>query len=1114
MGRFVLKAVTVLAVLALGPLAVGVAQGADDVSPDGPSPARDPVVATPVVDVDGVDCSAVSDWDTLLKCVEQTETGGLVTITGTVVVPEKAQATIRKPITLTATTGAATSIETTTLDDTFFVIDQGGSLTIGKDTTDAGFSYKDGKRYFAYVKGGSLIINNGVFSGIEVPSDGAVAYSATGGTVIINGGTFANNTARNGGVAYLQDGSTLSIAGGEFDGNKATGAGFNEGPTSGGGVAYGRYASITVTGGTFDGNQAVNGAGGGVFYLFGKGRTLIKGSKDNQIKFSNNVQNPGECTRDAYDHCTAARNGGGVVYMNEDGDTNQGTLTVQGNVLFDGNGEKSAAVYSGGGAIWARGTLYVKNGVDGSRPTFRNNWAMIFKPSGEQGQQIERGGAGGAIFLMMRSTATLTGGVFEDNTSGYLGGAVYTEEDTTTYVGKAVAFDNTAGHFGGGLWFCPSGNSTASKGGNIALYDNKTDPGIDGNPDNAVGEFPEEDVGADSNQAGADLSIMNPTYKNFKDNQFYLMNTWFTDRSKDAVAWHWDNTPLRDTSGFADSWMINPYGGNQGNKAVQASTAMHSSDEIQPEGVITLTKDATPGAFTTGVGFRAEVKDQTSKDKAEKAAQIRLTRNRARMSGGAFGSNGVVVFDTPYSMSWQKVDSSVSPTAPVKTSSTWELSVTLGKDAETGDWLTPYNDDDMRPTDCQITGDTDSDCWKVTSSAGTSQTWTVDIVDNGRRDNDPGMGGIGLDNLAPGTYTLKEKTAPNGYQKTDNEYTFTIVAVTSNDKSIPKEPNLEYAPGYPKEGDDNLSGDASQNARRVIGNKPSTGTLEWTKNDDGNKPIGGSQWTLTGPNGSPKFADIADCTVEGQCGTGAGKDTDATPGRFALDIKGTNSDGTWVFPDGNYTLEETKAPEGYWKTTTTYTLTLGTDQSNNRKVTWGDDATGDFVNKPTSVSWSKVSADDTDQTLPGAEWTITKLDDGGNPTGSSWPVADCRLDACPTPDKGLKDSDTVAGGFTVVNLVPGTYQLVEEKAPDGYAKTDTVYTFTIGDAQTDVVIKIKSGSTGDKVTGNRIVNHAIVTALPFTGGRDGRDWLLIGGGIAILGLAAALIYQRMKRDVK
>ncbi|PST45686.1 hypothetical protein COO72_12605, partial [Bifidobacterium callitrichos] len=74
-----------------------------------------------------------------------------------------------------------------------------------------------------------------------------------------------------------------------------------------------------------------------------------------------------------------------------------------------------------------------------------------------------------------------------------------------------------------------SGNSAASKGGNIALFDNhvgSTDEKgtIDGNPDNDVSKAPEGDVVT----AGSDLAIMNPYWK--------WVNGWLKDKQNNPVS--------------------------------------------------------------------------------------------------------------------------------------------------------------------------------------------------------------------------------------------------------------------------------------------------------------------------------------------------------------------------------------------------------------------------------------------------------------------------------------------------------------------------------------------------------------------------------------------------
>ncbi|PST45662.1 hypothetical protein COO72_12610, partial [Bifidobacterium callitrichos] len=72
-----------------------------------------------------------------------------------------------------------------------------------------------------------------------------------------------------------------------------------------------------------------------------------------------------------------------------------------------------------------------------------------------------------------------------------------------------------------------SGNSAASKGGNIALFDNHTNPDIDGNTDNGQSKIP-TDSGANTTQAGSDLAIMNPYWK--------WTNGWLKDKQNNPVS--------------------------------------------------------------------------------------------------------------------------------------------------------------------------------------------------------------------------------------------------------------------------------------------------------------------------------------------------------------------------------------------------------------------------------------------------------------------------------------------------------------------------------------------------------------------------------------------------
>lgn len=90
-----------------------------------------------------------------------------------------------------------------------------------------------------------------------------------------------------------------------------------------------------------------------------------------------------------------------------------------------------------------------------------------------------------------------------------------------------------------------------------------------------------------------------------------------------------------------------------------------------------------------------------------------------------------------------------------------------------------------------------------------------------------------------------------------------------------------------------------------------------------------------------------------------------------------------------------------------------------------------------SVSWNKVDAQDTNTTLGGSQWTLSRADgqpfDMGDSTAiTSAVITDCVSQTCTTSPDTLTDSNPAAGQFTVPNLPRGTYVLAEQVAPIGY----------------------------------------------------------------------------------
>ncbi|MBW3091093.1 hypothetical protein [Bifidobacterium miconisargentati] len=520
----------------------------------------------------------------------------------------------------------------------------GGTFTNNKAGTKGGAIHNNG----------TLTVSAGEFSGNSATGNGADqgggAISQDKGSAVITGGTFSKNWTTNidglGGGAILQYGGTLTVKGGAFDGNVSANIG----------GAIGSAASLTVEGGTFSGNVALRYGGGAIF---GRNTVELYGGT-----FKGNKQSNGSLRADGtvdYAICTTegdpshncrknSNSGGGAVRI--DGDN--ASLTVQGGVTFTGNYTREWTFMSGGGAVYVKGKLWVRNDARGVKPLFDGNWAGVLDQQYEYVDGVKKvpvGGAGGAVFLQNGgSIAYFMGGEFRNNSSGYLGGAIYTEEGSMSYIAKAAATANHAGHFGGGFWLCPSGTGLTSKGGNIALYDNKVDASLDPNADNSKPSV---------HTAGDDFAIMNPWAKSpdnhntVEQNSFQLMDTWFTDRTESAVKWEWNGQPIKEASGFGDSWQKGIPGDN---RAVTAETK--SGELTAPDGSpakfdehiynLQLQYQGLSGYYGTGVALKAVVQgtqeeQQSRKDGAWSAAAVTFTNNDARLSGGAFGTNGNVL---------------------------------------------------------------------------------------------------------------------------------------------------------------------------------------------------------------------------------------------------------------------------------------------------------------------------------------------------------------------------------------------------------------------------------------------------------------------------------------
>ncbi|PRT08330.1 hypothetical protein C6356_08280 [Bacillus wiedmannii] len=220
--------------------------------------------------------------------------------------------------------------------------------------------------------------------------------------------------------------------------------------------------------------------------------------------------------------------------------------------------------------------------------------------------------------------------------------------------------------------------------------------------------------------------------------------------------------------------------------------------------------------------------------------------------------------------------------------------------------------------------------------------------------------------LEPGTYTLKETKAPQGYTLLKEEIEVVV--------------------------------EANKVVQVQVENAKELGSLQVIKKDaESGKVLEGAEFRLKNENG-----------------------------QLVGEAKTTNKDGIVKFENlvpGKYTLEETKAPEGYKALEVTVEVNIVANEVAKREVLnekVKEEITG-------QLEITKVDANDTGKTLAGAVFEIWK--DG------------TKIDTLTTNKNGKAISK---------KLEPGDYILKEVHAPEGYKLSDKEIKFKISNEKVEV----------------------------------------------------------------
>ncbi|WP_263703561.1 SpaA isopeptide-forming pilin-related protein [Bacillus thuringiensis] len=318
-------------------------------------------------------------------------------------------------------------------------------------------------------------------------------------------------------------------------------------------------------------------------------------------------------------------------------------------------------------------------------------------------------------------------------------------------------------------------------------------------------------------------------------------------------------------------------------------------------------------------------------------------------------------------------------------------------------------------------------------------------------------GTVKVDGLVPGEYTLEETKAPEGYELTkqvihvtvdgekivDVKVTnskslgqFEIVKVDAEDKAkVLSDAEFEVYKGGKK-----VETLRTDKTGKVISQKlePGTYTLKETKAPQGYKLLKEEIEVVVEANkvvqvqveNAKELGSLQVIKKDAESGKvleGAEFKLKNEAGQVVGETKTTNKDGVVKFENlvpGKYTLEETKAPEGYKALEVTIEVNVVANEVVKQDVLnekLKEEITG-------QLEITKVDANDTNKKLAGAVFEIWK--------------DRTKIDTLTSDENGKATSK---------ELDPGDYILKEVQAPEGYELSDKEIEFTISNQKFEFV---------------------------------------------------------------